>query len=331
MWLRLIFHSFQRDAQKKAVAIAAVALATCLATFLLNWSLNLGDNLQRDLRAYGANIIITPEGDSLPVISGSLELGSMNWDRYLRFSDLQRLREIFWTNQILAYAPLLPQSVRFQDQALTLIGTEFGRTNAVMSLPKTSPYLSLEGSWPNARDEAAAGYALVQKFGWKIGRKIRVMDQDRATDFTITGIVRSGGGEDHQLFANLNAVQQLTNHPDAIRQLLVSAMVTPENLLFYKYHRSPASLTPKEWERYSCTPYITSVATDITKVMAGSEARVVRQISKTEEKIVKKVNWLMVLVMLAGLVAAALAMTSTTTGMILERRKELALMKAIGS
>jgi putative ABC transport system permease protein len=145
------------------------------------------------------------------------------------------------------------------------------------------------------------------------------------------GTIESGGPEEEQVFAPLASVQQLAGRPGQFKQLLVSAVVNPPNQLYFKFQNDPRSLTPQEFERYSCTPYITSVSTDIAKVFTGAEASIVRQVSGTEEKVVKKVNWLMVLVTLAALIASSLTMTSTTTALILERRKELALIKAIGS
>jgi len=313
------------------VAVSAVALATCLATFLLNWSLNLGDRIQRELRAYGSNIIILPQGDSLPVIAGNEEFGILNSDAYFNISDMDGLKTIFWKNQILAVAPLLSERVSYESSDVLLAGTEFGDNDKLRSLPEVSPYLHLRGRWPAGNSDVVCGEELCRQFGWKRDRTIVLSSGEKTQTFRITGTVSSGGVEDKQLFARLEAVQELTGHSGRFKQLLVSALITPPNRLFLRYQRNPDSLTPQELERYSCTPYVTLVAEDIAKVFPGSESRIVKQITQTEEKIVKKMNWLMILVTFAGLVASSLTMTSTTTAMILERRKELALMKAIGS
>lgn len=331
MIIKLISNSFRRDFRKKAVAMAAVMLATCLAAFLLNWSLNLGDKIQRDLRAYGANILIVPSGESLPVGAGNIELGTFDSGNYLKYEEMKGLGDIFWTNQLLAYTPMLPVMSRINGKEVTLVGTEFGENNAAMNLQKAAPYLSLNGKWPGEPDEVVAGSALAAEFHWKTGSQMRLVSSNQEKMFRISGIVHSGGSEDRELFTKLSVAQALIGNPGAFKQLLVSAMVSPTNPLYLKYQQNPKSLTSQETERYYCTPYITSVASDITKVFTGSEARILRQISQTEEKITHKVNWLMALVTLAALVASSLTMTSTTTGMILERRKELALMKAIGS
>lgn len=331
MWGKLLLNSFRRDRRRKIVAVSAVALATSLATFLLNWSLNLGDRIQEDLRNYGSNIVITPQGDALPFISGEADSGVWTSDRYMRMEDLNKLDEIFWKNQILGMAVMLPQPAVIQGQSVTLMGTEYGRQSPVRDLERVAPYLSLTGEWPAGSDELVAGGTVARKFGLQIGSEAELTVGKNRKSFRITGIVSSGSQEENQLFATLESVQQLSDLPGSFKQLYISALVTAMNDLYFKHERDPKSLTPQENERYYCTPYITSVAAEVTEVFPGSEFRVVRQVSQSEEKIVKKVNWLMFLVTLAALVASSLTMTSTTTAMILERRKELALMKALGS
>lgn len=328
---KLIVHSFLRDLRKKIIAIAAVMLATALATFLLIWSLNLGDRIQRDLRAYGANILITPQGESLPLAAGNVTFERFSQNSFLKFSEIQNIQQAFWKNQILSYAPLLPVSVFLKSKEVTLVGTEFGDQEGLSSLPKTSPYLLLKGKWPSSDDELVAGRSLADEFGFKSGDRFDLASGSQNRSFVLMGIVQSGGAEDRELFGRLRMVQEFTGHGDEFKQLLVSAMVNPANELYERYQLNPKSLSPKEYERYSCTPYISSVAEDISKSFSGAEYRVVRTISTSEEKMSSKVNWLMVLVTLAALVASSLTMTSTTTAMILQRRKELALMKAIGS
>ncbi len=327
MWWNLIFNSFRRDPKKKAIAISAVALATCLATFLLNWSLNLGDKIQRDLRAYGANIVITPQGDSLPLVVGNTEAGFAGSDSFLNTSDINNIRKIFWTNQIVAFAPMFPWRVHVLEHLVTIVGTEFGERSAESSFPKTAPYLSFTGRWPASSEEVVIGRALAERLNVQAGDTIAANPKP----YRVVGLVQSGGQEDQQIFARLETVQALSGHEDQFKQLLVSAIVTSENSLYWKYQHNPGALSPKELERYSCTPYITSVAQEISKAFSGSEARILRQISGGEEKISRKVNWLMLLVTLAALIASSLTMTSTTTAMILERRKELSLMKVLGS
>jgi len=330
MWGKLILNSFRRDVRRKAVAMAAVILATALATFLLNWAINLGDKIQSDLRAYGANIVVVPAGQTIPIES-EIELTSEAGQSYLNAADLANLKTMFWKNQIVAYSPALYEPVQSQNKRLIIAGVEFGKNDPAASLSKTSPYISIKGKWPENDTQAITGSLLADGFGWKIGQKIQVSGSVKTLTLNLTGILYSGGPEENRLFTTLQNAQALNGNEGKFNEVSVSALVTPKNRLYERYHQNPKSLTPVEYERYSCTPYITSVASEIQEAIPGAESRIVRQISEAEEKIARKVNWLMIMITLAAIVASSLTMTSTTTAMILERKKELALMKAIGS
>src|SRR5262249_6645300 len=282
-----------------------------------------------DLRSYGASIMITPVGESLALAGGALNFEQLDSFTYLKTSELPNLQKSFWKNQIVAYAPILPQQVHWQSSNVKLVGTEFGQRDPLSSFPKIMPTIALAGRWPHSEDEAVVGRDLAQRFGWKAGDSL-TLNSITSRTFRITGILQSGGAEDREIFAGMSVVQQMTGHPDAYKQLLVSAMVSPEDQLYHQFQQNPKSLSPKDLERYSCRPYITSVAQDLSRTLSDSEPRILRQISKADEKTSTRVNWLMFLVTLAGLFASSLTMTSTTTAMILQRRKELALMKAIG-
>ena len=149
MWFKLILNSFKRDTRRKAVGISAVALATCLATFLLNWSLNLGDKIQKDLRAYGANILITPQGESLPLVSENADLGYIN------------------TNQFLDYRQI-------RNQLVTIQGTEFGEREARSAFQKAAPYISIRGKWPVSNEEVVVGEKLAERDGIKLNQLITI-------------------------------------------------------------------------------------------------------------------------------------------------------------
>jgi putative ABC transport system permease protein len=227
--------------------------------------------------------------------------------------------------------PLFPLQVTLDNEPVLLVGSEFGNNDSIQSLQKTIPYLSIKGKWPQKSNEIVIGDSLSRKFHWGQGKELNLSYGEKLLPLRVVGTVRSGGAEDQQAFGMLSTVQTIAGHPGEFKQLLVSAVVNPTNELYFRFQKNPRSLSPKEFERYSCTPYLSSVSKDIAKVFTGGEASIVRQVSMTEEKVVKKVNWLMILVTLAALIASSLTMTSTTAALVMQRRKELALMKAIGS
>ncbi|HET7226940.1 MAG TPA: ABC transporter permease, partial [Candidatus Eisenbacteria bacterium] len=74
-------------------------------------------------------------------------------------------------------------------------------------------------------------------------------------------------------------------------------------------------------------------AARVTRALAGTalEAHVVHALSATEAALLARMRRLMLLVTLAALLAAGLCAFGTLTDLALERRREIALMKALGA
>jgi putative ABC transport system permease protein len=90
-------------------------------------------------------------------------------------------------------------------------------------------------------------------------------------------------------------------------------------------------MTAKDRERWSCSNYVTSIASDIEKKLPGTQARPVRRVADNEGKILGHVSGLMELITLVALLSAGLTVWSLTAATMVERRGEIAIMQAIGA
>jgi putative ABC transport system permease protein len=148
------------------------------------------------------------------------------------------------------------------------------------------------------------------------------------SSFQVRGILETGGPEDEQIFASLDTVQKLTGLGGKIRRLEVSALTKPED----DFARADVTkMTAERYDRWYCTPYARSIATQIQQVLPGSEAKPVFQVTETEGKILNRVGALMALLGAAALVAAGLAVSSMMLATVLERRAEIGLFKSLGA
>jgi len=148
------------------------------------------------------------------------------------------------------------------------------------------------------------------------------------SSFQVRGILETGGPEDEQIFAPLDTVQKLTGLEGKIRRLEVSALTKPED----DFARADITrMTAEQYDRWYCTPYVRSIATQIQQVLPGSEAKPVFQVTETEGKILNRVGALMALLGAAALVAAGLAVSSMMLATVLERRAEIGLFKSLGA
>jgi putative ABC transport system permease protein len=346
MFLRLVADSFGRRPRRKILTGAALALGMAVATAALSVSLDVGDRLSNEFRSLGANLVVTPEADSLPLEIGGVDYRPVNAGAYLAESDLPKLKTIFWHNNITAFAPVLelqaealPLASQNWIENVSLIGTWADHT---ISLPdggkfqtgvaKTNPWWQIEGRWfsEEAR-ECVVGSTFALRHHVQIGDSISLATgavTKIPSPEKVTGILSSGGPEDAAVVVPLAVAQRLTNKPGEYRKVYVSALTKPEDDFA---RRDPKTMNVDELERWSCSPYVSSIAYTIKQVLPGTDVRVIRRVADGEGNILKRVQLLLWLVTGAALLAAALAVGASSAASILERRTEIGLMKALGA
>src|SRR5208282_3140700 len=107
MFLRLVADSFTRRPKRKLLTMAALALGMAVATAALSVSLDVGDRLAQEFRSLGANLVVTPLADSLPLEIGGVDYRPANAGAYLPEAELGKLKTIFWRHNIIGFAPVL--------------------------------------------------------------------------------------------------------------------------------------------------------------------------------------------------------------------------------
>lgn len=345
MFLRLVADSFRRRPRHKLLTGAALALGMAVATAALSVSLDVGDRLAHEFRSLGANLLVTPQADSLSLEIGGVDYRPVNSAAYLPDSDLPKIKTVFWHNNIIAFAPilelqadaLLPASGNWSEVSLTGTWAEHE-----LSLPKgerfrtgiaeTNPWWRIEGRWFSENDrECVVGTTLAKKNGLKIGDDLSISTGDVTkipAPQKVTGILSSGGPEDNSVFVPISLAQQLAGKPGQYHKLYISALTKPEDDFA---RRDPAIMKPDELERWSCSPYVSSMAYSIKQVLPGSDVRVIRRVAEGEGRILTRVRALLWLVTFAALLAAALAVGASSAASVIERRTEIGLMKALGA
>lgn len=332
MFFRIVEESIRRAPRRKALAVAAISMGAAVATAMLGVMLDIGDKINRELRAEGANIVVTAKGASLTGGIGSVSASSAGAANYIDEARVPKIKTIFWGLNITAFSPSLSAS----DGVTPLQGVWFrhpykapnGETKTT-GIRDLNPAWQLQGAWPDdstgngATADCVAGAALARRNNWQPGRDITVLGQP----CRLSGIVTTGDETDDRLLLPLALLQSLTSHPGQIDRIDVAALTKPEDDFARK---DPRTMTNVEYERWSCTNYVTSIAHEIAEALPGTEARPVRRIADSEGKILDRISGLMALIALAALLSAGLTVWSLTATTIMERRGEIAIMQAIG-
>ncbi|MBI3935229.1 MAG: ABC transporter permease [Acidobacteria bacterium] len=152
-----------------------------------------------------------------------------------------------------------------------------------------------------------AGEQVATVFGWKPGAIVHVAYADRDIRMPLAGIVSTGGSEDSQVIVPLAALESLTGQ--AGRLSLIQLAVP-----------GSASDVDATWQA------LLARAGAVPEV----EIRALRPVLESEARVVMKVRGLML--GLAGIVLALviLSVLTTVSGRILDRRKDIGVMKALG-
>ena len=105
MFFRLLMESFRRQRRRKLLAGIAILLGTTAVTAMLALATTIGDRIHKELAVYGANIIVYPKADQLEVKVGGVDIKPASSGTYLKESDLEKLKTIFWANNITGSQP----------------------------------------------------------------------------------------------------------------------------------------------------------------------------------------------------------------------------------
>ncbi|EKN3584067.1 TPA: ABC transporter permease, partial [Yersinia enterocolitica] len=344
LW-RMLKQSWFRNVRRKSLAVFTVFLAAGLISSLLAVSIDIGDKMSRELKSYGANILIEPAGQvALPSLFGE-KSNPLTGQDCLDQAELPNIKDIFWRNNIVGFAPLLSGETEVNGQDIPLLGTYF---NQPVDVPDEedyhtgqqiiSPYWQVNGNWPQepvkpdvTEVEALLGKQLAQQTGWKIGDELDLNGASGPLKVKISGVLSSGGEEESRLVLPLAAVQSLLGLPGKVQAIRVSALTVPENELSRKARENLEALNAEEYDLWYCTAYVSSIAHQLEEAISGSVVRPIWQVAASEGVVIEKIQLLLAVVTLAALIAAAMGIASLMTSTIMERAKEIGLMKALGA
>jgi putative ABC transport system permease protein len=335
MFVRLVYESFRRQKRRKLLAGAAIALGVTVATAMIGVATDIGDKINRELRTIGANLVVTPQEDTLDVEIGGVNLKPPSDGAFLNEADLPKIKGTFWHNNITGFAPMLPVNVTLErdgkTEDLALLGTyfakqiSFGKEEFKTGVRTTHPWWRVSGAWPDdSSRDVLLGERLAASLSAKVGDSLMLSGQE----FRVSGILSTGGNEDVEVVAPIAVAQEILGKPGAVRRVYVSAITKPEDAFA---RRDPKSMSGAVYDRWYCSPYPQSIAFQLQEAIPNSHAEQIRQVAQNEGAVLTRIEGLIFLVTLAALFASALAVSAAMATAIFERRAEVGLMKALGA
>ncbi|MBI0114945.1 MULTISPECIES: ABC transporter permease [unclassified Gilliamella] len=343
MFRRMLLSVLVRQKKKLFLIALTVALGVSLATAMLNVMFDVGDKVNQELKAYGANLNIVPKGAAL--VNELYQLDNADTRaaiQYIKQDDLVKIKMIFWAYNIVDFAPYLTTQVTVNDKPVSLVGTWFNKHLTIPTGDEVDTGMLAMKSWwsiegNTMKDDnlqgVMVGETIAKQLNLKLGDSLELISPltNKKVTLTVNNIFHSGGIEDSQLYVSLPVAQNLANKDGLVERVEVSALTTPENDLARKAAQDPNSLSRTEWDTWYCTAYISSIAYQLEELMPDVRVKAIMQVAESEGSILQKTQLLMLLLTVLSLICSALAISNLVTANVIERSTEIGLLKALGA
>ena len=343
MFRRMLLSVLVRQKKKLFLIALTVALGVSLATAMLNVMFDVGDKVNQELKAYGANLNIVPKGAAL--VNELYQLDNTDTQaaiQYIMQDDLVKIKMIFWAYNIVDFAPYLTTQVTVNDKPVSLVGTWFNKHLTIPTGDEVDTGMLAMKSWwsiegNTMKDDnlqgVMVGETIATQLNLKLGDSLELISPltNKKVTLTVNNIFHSGGIEDAELYVSLPVAQNLANKDGLVERVEVSALTTPENDLARKAAQDPNSLSRTEWDTWYCTAYISSIAYQLEELMPDVRVKAIMQVAESEGSILQKTQLLMLLLTVLSLICSALAISNLVTANVIERSTEIGLLKALGA
>ena len=171
MFLRMITSSLLRRRSRMIIALFSIGIGATILAGLVTIYIDVPRQMGAQFRSYGANVLILPkDGQTLTTKALNESLSSVPPEEIVGSAPYRYVRLDMMTRQ----------------QSFTAAGTDFNQ------IIRTSPYFSVEGSYPASIREILVGKEIAETIGLKTGSSIELTYQPPIREETDEDAAASG-------------------------------------------------------------------------------------------------------------------------------------------
>ncbi|HET9178311.1 MAG TPA: FtsX-like permease family protein [Terriglobia bacterium] len=307
LFWRLWVRSLVVRRPQAALAVISLLVGASLASMLLNLYGDVHRKMTQEFRSYGANVILSSKAAAS---SGQAALGAL-----IDGAVFQRVESLQSGVKGLVAAPVLylvarvsrvPTEPRLPDfENVVGVGSDFAALKALVPGWRIAAGAD-EG--PLGPGSCAVGAHLAERFRLKPGDSLKLTAGDGSAaseTFQVAAVISTGASEDDQVFVSLPELQKLAGLESKISMIQMN--IPGQTVDIERGVHQMAAAFPQ------------------------LDVRPVRQIVYSQGKVLHTIRGLLISLMGLILAIIALCVMATMTAIVLERRKDIAVMKALGA
>jgi putative ABC transport system permease protein len=180
-------------------------------------------------------------------------------------------------------------------QPIVVAGTDFSGVRAL------NPWWSVS-SWPTAPGQALAGVRTVEALNVSAGSFL-LNYQGRILRLSLAGDVETGSGEDSRVYVSLADLHSWTGLESVVVE--IAALGSPKDVI--------------------------SLIEQLRRAVPSADIRPVRQVTEGEANVLGKTHSTLIASTAFIVVTASLCVLATLMGWVFDRRRDFAIMKALGA
>jgi putative ABC transport system permease protein len=327
----IAFANLKRRKGKAIFLIIGIAIGIGTAVALLSLSGSIKEEIGSQLDRFGANIVVVPQSNNLSLDYGGVSVSSVSYDvQQLKSEDAKNLLDIPYGNRLNTVSPKLLGAVGVEGTEVLLAGVDF---TSELTLKR---WWHIVGRNPEAENDLLVGYEVARALSLiepVAGAQLQPVSRDgvshegrdhsgKVEDQHQFNIVRNrvqvagreqqvagvlsptGGPEDRMIFGSLAHVQSLLGKPDQLSLIEVSALCK------------------------DCP--IEDIVAQIGERLPHAKVSAIQQSVRARAETIGRLTRFFAVVSGLVLMIGALMIFTTMMGSVVERTKEIGVLRAIG-
>lgn len=172
-------------------------------------------DIEEHLDQFGANIVMIPRSEHLPLSYGGIIVGNMTFQsRDLDESKLPEIKNIENGKNVGIVAPKVIGPVTVKEKQVLVIGIDFSAELALKN------WWQIDGSAPSKGDELLVGIDAAHVLGLSAGDRINI----KGREFNVAALLkRTGASEDAAVMGDLHEIQKILGKEKKISMVEIAA------------------------------------------------------------------------------------------------------------